>query len=158
MLVAAIGAAHAQSLKSQIEAHNKKIGAAMMKKDVEEVGKLFKAGFTKDFKYFENAKAQPQTGDQMIANMKMGLGTMKKMESATSKVLTVKENGSKATVTTQHGMVGTMDMGDKKDHTMGFSGVSEDTYVKVNGKWLMSKMMWKSQKTTMDGKPMGAGG
>lgn len=158
MLLAAIGAAHAQSLKSQIESHHKKIGAAMMKKDTEEVGKLFKSGFTKDFKYFETAKSQPHGADQMINSMKMGLGAMKKMKAANSKILSLKENGNKATVSTQHTMVGTMDMGDNKEHVMSFTGVSDDVYVKVNGKWLMSKMTWKSQKMTMDGKPMPTGG
>lgn len=39
---------------------------------------------------------------------------------------------------------------------MAFQGTSNETFKKVNGKWLMASMDIKTDKMTMDGKPMPA--
>lgn len=124
----------------------------MKKKDFATLSKQMKAGTTSDFKYTEEGKTQ--TFDQMMQNMKMGLGMMNKLTVCSTKLLTLKEKGDKAVATNQHMMVGTMTAPDKKTHTMSFSGVSENTYVKQGGKWKMASMTWKSMKQTMDGKPI----
>ncbi|RYG19348.1 nuclear transport factor 2 family protein [bacterium] len=130
--------ASAQSLRSQIDAANKTSSRLMMAKDVKGLTKHWKAGMTPDFKYVEGGKTQ--NFDAMAAGMAMGLGQMNKLSKAESKLLTLKEKGNTATATTRH--------------TMGFTGVSSDTYVKQGGKWRMSKMSWLKQTSSMDGKPM----
>lgn len=151
-VLGALVAAQAQSLKAQVEASNKRIHAAMMKKDLTGLEKLFKAGMTKDFKYVEGGKTM--TYDEMVAGMKMGIGSLKKVTVASTKIIAVKEKGNAATITCEHSMGGVTAGPDKKDHTNVFTGMAVESYVKVGGKWLMSKMEWKNSKMTMDGKPM----
>jgi len=151
-----VAANAADTLKAQIEASNKPIHQAMLKKDFPTLEKLFKATCTPDFKYVENAKTPPQNLAQMMQNMKMGITSMKKMTKVDSKVLSCTEKGSTGMSKSMHVMEGMVAGPDKKDHKMSFSGVASETYVKVKGKWMMSKMSWDSQKMTMDGKPMGA--
>ncbi len=152
-LSAVFCSATAQSLRSQIDAANKTSGRLMMAKDLKGLTRHWKAGMTPDFKYVEAGRTQ--SFDQMAAGMAMGLGQMKKLTKAESKTLTLKEAGNTATATTRHTMVGMMTGEDKKTHTMTFTGVSADTYVKKGGKWKMSKMSWIKQSSLMDGKPMG---
>jgi hypothetical protein len=78
-----------------------------------------------------------------------------KFKVCSAKLITIKRHGNTAVGTLKHTMVGSMIGPDKKPHTMSFTGISEDTYVKQNGKWKMSMMSWKSSKELMDGKPMG---
>jgi hypothetical protein len=156
-LLGVICFAQADDAKAQIEAGNKVIHQAMMKKDLVALEKAFRASCTKDFVYMENG--QKQNFETMLNNMKMGISSMKKITKAGSKILTLKVKGNTAVGTTEHTMEGIMPPGDdKKEHKMGFGGVAEETYVKKGGKWMMSKMVWKSQKMTMDGKPMPGGG
>jgi hypothetical protein len=156
-LIAAIAVSRAADLRAQIEASNKVITTAMKKKDFATLSKEMKAGTTSDFKYMEAGKTQ--SFDQMMQNMKAGLGMMNKLTVCQAKVLTLKQKGNGATTTTEHTMVGTLMGQDKKSHTMSFTGVSENTYVNQGGKWKMSSMNWKSMKQMMDGKPVpGMGG
>lgn len=151
-LIAALTVAHAEGLRAQVEASTKAITAAMKKKDFAALTKQLKAGTTADFKYMEGG--QTQTLDEMIQNMKAGLGSLDKITVCATKVITVKQKGKTAVGTIEHRMAGTMKGQDKKTHRMTFSGVAEDTYVMEGGKWKMSSMSWKSQKQTMDGKPV----
>jgi hypothetical protein len=151
-LLAVLTAAHADGLRAQIEASNKIITTAMKKKDFATLAKEMKAGSTADFKYTENG--QTQNLDQMLQGMKGGLSMMNKLTVCTSKLITLKQKGNTATGTSQHTMVGTVKGNDKKTHTMSFTGIAEDTYVKEGGKWKMASMTWKSQKQTLDGKPV----
>lgn len=139
-------------LKSEITAYNKAFSTAMVKRDFATLEKLMKSGMTADFVYQEGT--QKQDAKTMIGNMKMGLGMLKKVDSAESKIISIKESGNKATVVTERSMKGTMSGEDKKDHKMVHVGVTTDTMVKVNGKWKMSKMIWKTKTATLDGKPM----
>jgi len=149
-----ISVAQAESLKATIETSNKLITDAMKSKDFAKLTKELKAVVTKDFAYSEDAQpGKPQTFDQMLANMKMGLGSMKKVTVASATLLTVKEKGSTATSTAKHTMGGLVGGPDKKDHLMVYSGISTDVYVKQGGKWKMKSMAWKTTSMTMDGKP-----
>lgn len=146
--------AFGQALRAQLESSDAKVLKAMKNKDMGTIEKLFTAGSTKDFVYVENG--QKQDLKTMLQNMKGGFDMMKKITRATLKTLTLKQTGDKAVSTRQHVMEGIITGADKKEHKMSFSGVSEDRYVRQNGKWLMQRMEWKSQKMLMDGKPLGA--
>ena len=154
-LIGIAAAAQAKDLRSDINSMSKVIGNAMQHKDFKTLEKTMKAGMTKDFTYVENG--QNETYDQMLQNMKMGIGQMKRLTYAGSNIVSLKEKGSSATCKMKHTMSGVTGGADKKEHKLTFSGVSEDSYVKVAGKWKMSKMVWKSQTMTMDGKPMPTG-
>lgn len=148
----AVAGAQAQSLRSTIESSGAKVGAAMKKKDFNALNKAVKSMVTPDFVYIENG--QKQNVDTMLANMKMGIGVMQKVTVASAKILTLTEKGNSAKSKAQHTIGGQMPGPDGKPHTMMIVGTVEETYVKKNGKWLMSKMNWLSQKMTMDGKPV----
>lgn len=155
ILSVTVASVFAGDLRSELNAANKAIHQAMMKKDFAAMEKLMRAHVTKDFTYEEKGMpGKPQNFDQMIGNMKMGMSGLKKVTSATTKIISVKEMGSKATVVADHAMAGTMAGPDKKDHTMLHAGNVIESYVKINGKWKMSKMVWTTTKMLMDGKPM----
>lgn len=156
VLVALVATAFAGNLRSEIESWNKQVTNAMMKKDMAGLEKIMKAGVTANFKHIENG--QTLNFKQMWERMKMGFGSMKKLTKASTKIIAFSEKGNTAVAKVEHAMEGVMMMEDKKEHTMGFSGVAEHTYVKQGKTWKMSKMEWKSQKNTMDGKPMNMGG
>lgn len=143
-------------LKSDINTYNKAFSAAMIKRDFATLEKMMKSGMTSDFVYEEAGKKQD--AKTMLASMKMGLGMLKSVDSASSKVISVKESGNKATVVTERSMKGTMAGEGSKVHKMVHVGVTTDTMVKVNGKWKMAKMIWKTKTATLDGKPMPMGG
>ncbi|MEI8281441.1 MAG: nuclear transport factor 2 family protein [Armatimonadota bacterium] len=138
-VVAVLGlvAVSAADLKSDINAMNLKIGKAMVKGDMKALDAMFNAGMTKDFKYEEGGKTM--TYAQMMEQMKASMATMK-CTSAVAKLVTLKEKGNSATSTESHVMKGTTMGADKKSHTMSFSGMSTNTYVKVGKDWKMSKM------------------
>ena len=155
ILSATICVAQAQSLRSEINSANGKIANAMLKKDFTSLTKMMKAAVTPDFKYYETGeKGAPQSVDTMISNMKTGISAMSKVTVSTAKLLTLKEKGATATSTTEYKMGGIIMGPDKKTHKMMSVGVSDDSYVKVKGKWLLSKMVFKTNSMTMDGKPM----
>lgn len=143
--------AAADSLRSSIEKSNNAIHVAMMKKDVKSLKKILKDGTTPNFKYSENG--QTMGFDQMFAMMSMSV-TQMNMTKADSTILKVSEKGNVGSASSKHMMAGTMVGQDKKKHTMTFTGVSEDSFVKVGGKWKQASMAWKSQTMTMDGKVM----
>jgi len=155
--VCLVGAASARAdLRSDIDMMNKKVHAAMMKRDITAFVKVVKPRVTSDFKHIENG--QTMSFDQMVETMKMSFQSMSKITKSTSKVLTLKVKGNVGTTTETHSMTGVMKGEDNKTHTMTFSGTTTNTYRKEGGVWKMSVMKWTSQKMAMDGKPMGAPG
>jgi hypothetical protein len=149
-LLIALTFARADSLRAQIDASNKVVTTAMVKKDFATLSKEMKAGSTKNFKYTEAGKSQNL--DEMLVNMKMGLGMMEKLTVCEAKLISLTQKGDTAVGMMKHTMVGTTKGQDKKTHTMSFTGVSENKYVNEGGKWKMASMTWKSNKQTMDGK------
>ncbi len=124
----------------------------MMKKDIEGFKKIVKGGVTPDFKYSEGG---PSMGfDEMVAGMKQGFAMYSKITKTTTKLVSVKEKGNDGTAVEKHTMVGMMMGPDKKSHKVVFAGTSDETYKKVGKKWLMASMTMKTDKMTMDGKPM----
>ena len=152
LLLGAIGIAQADGLRAAVEASNKKISAAMMKKDFAGLDKIFKAGMTKDFTYTEAGKTQSY--DTMMSGLKMGLGQYSKITKVSTTIKSISEKGNAGTCTAEHVMAGTVVGADKKTHTSSFTGIAVETYVKVGKEWKMSKMEWKSSKMMLDGKPM----
>ena len=146
--------AHADSLRGQIEKADKAIYTAMLAKDFATLDKVFKAGCAKGFKYLE--AGQTQSLEEMLKNMKMGLGSMTKITQAKSQILTLKEKGKTATGTSKRWVGGIVVGPDKKPHEIVYGGTTEDSYVLEGGKWKYSKLEWKTNFATSDGKPIGA--
>lgn len=152
-LVGLTGIASASSnLRAELTAMNKKVTAAMMKRDVAGFTKIVKGGITPDFKYMEDGKEM--SFDTMVDMMKQGMKLFTKMISAKAEIVSLSEKGNDATAITRHSTVSLMTGQDKKPHKMEFVGTSTDTYKMVKGKWLMSSMSMKTDKMLLDGKPM----
>lgn len=141
----------AEDLKKSLTTTHLALNKALQKRDFATFEKVMKATITKDFKYVEGKNSM--SFDQMLANMKMGLGGMKEVTSSTSKILSIKMNGKTAVVSMSHGISGSMMGPDKKAHKMVMTGSSKDEMVLQNGKWLMKSMNWTNDKMLMDGKP-----
>jgi len=142
----------AQTLKAEIQKMNKPIKKAMMKKDINAFKKVVKGGVTSDFKYSEDGRSMGF--DEMVAGMKQGFSMYTKISRADTKLVKVSEKGTMGTAVEQHVMEGMMMGPDKKAHKVAFMGTSNETYRKVKGKWMMASMAMKTDKMTMDGKPM----
>ena len=151
-LIATAGTASASSLRSEIETMNRAVLRSMMKQDISMFVRLEKGNVTPDFKYTESG--QSLDFDTMVKMMKKGFAMYTKMVSATTKTIKVTENGKTGTSMSIHHTAGKIMGADKKSHLLVVDGKSSGTYVKVNGKWMMSGMHWLSTKMTMDGKPM----
>lgn len=151
IVVAMSSLSFGESLKAVCERLHGVASRALAKKDIAGFEKAIKPWVTKDFKHIENG--QSMTFDQMIMNMKQGMGMLKTITKATAKTISCKESGNTGTTTVFHTMAGTMVGEDKKPHVMSFEGTSVNKFKKVNGKWLMSEMKWGKQTMKMDGKP-----
>ena len=153
LLLAVSAVSQAQSLKSQIQAMNKPISKVMKKKDVEGFKKLVKGAVTPDFKYSEDGRSMGF--DEMVEGMKQGFAIYSTISKVDTKIVTVSQKGTAGTAVEKHMMEGTMmDPKTRKSHKVAFIGTSHETYKKVKGKWLMASMDMKTDKMTMDGKPM----
>ena len=152
VFISLVTTASADALRDQITAANAGYHKAMIKNDMKAMEAMMKNNITSDFTYEEMGRKL--NFDQMITQMKAGMGAMKKITEANSKLITLKETGTKATATTLRSMAGVTMGPDKKQHTMAFSGTTTDTYVKQGGKWKFSKMVWGKQTMSMDGKVM----
>lgn len=149
--VALVPTVWADDLGSHVKALNSRVQKALMKKDVASFEKILRPLVTPDFKHVENG--QSMSFDQMVASMKQGMAMLQTINKAETQVISVKVKGNTGTVTVKHTMLGTTPKQEGKSSKLGFTGVSTDTYVKKNGKWLMSKMVWGKQQMTVDGKP-----
>ncbi len=144
-------AAVAGPLQKQFEAQMAKIDKCLLNKDIAGFEKLVKPMVTKDYKHIEMGRTL--TYDQMVAEMKQGVGMMNKVTVAKSRFLTFKQTGNTVVAKQSHRMEGTMTGPDKKSHIMAFVGVSVNTYRKEGGVWKMAIMNWTKQDMLMDGKP-----
>lgn len=144
------------SLRSQIESFDKPVADALKHKDIAAFAKLTKNAMTPDFKYSDDG-SKPMDYKTMVAGMKQGLGMYSKITDSWAKVVSVKEHGSTATAVEKHYMAGLTTGRDKKPHKMAYEGTSIETFRKVHGVWKMSSMSMKTDKMTMDGKPVPMG-
>jgi len=150
LLVGVAGLSHA-GLRAELVAANLKLDHAMKVKDAKGLESAMKAGVTSDFKFLQ--AGQTQDFKTFIGNLKASIVMMDKINSVTSRILSLKEKGDKASGEVEHVIVATMKTPDKKSHTTKWIGVFTEDYRKVGGKWKTYKMTAVSQKYLVDGKP-----
>lgn len=150
------GAAFAGSLKDEYSDKNGMILQALAANDMRAFEKIMRPMITKDYTYVE--MGQKMTFDQMVANMKMGMGMMKKPIKAMGKILSVKETGNTGVIMEMQGMSGMMMGEDKKPHKMEYTGQARMDMVKIKGKWFLKTMTVLKSSMKMDGKEMPMGG
>jgi hypothetical protein len=152
ILALAALAVAADALRTQIAAKSKVIHAAVMNKDIDAYAKAIRAGGTKDFKCIAYGKAV--SSDLIIIEMRDIFENMAKMTSEEAILLSLVVKGSTATGTTEHKIKGTTEPDESGVfHKVAFYGTSVETYRKVNGKWLLSKQVWRTRQMTKSGKP-----
>ncbi len=144
------------SLRAQMEALNKPINSALMHRDMKAFEHAVKGCMTPDFKYIDDG-SKPMSMSRMVAGMKMGLAGYQKITKVETKVISVKEMGDSGRAVELHTMAGLMAGPDKKPHKMVYVGTATETFRKVKGKWMMASMSMKTDKMTLDGKPMAMG-
>jgi ketosteroid isomerase-like protein len=149
-----VAAAHA-SLKSEVEAVNKRIAAALMKRDVDRYKKILRSYTSADVVYIYG----DQVGgfEQMVGSLRFEFSRYTKMANVSIEVLAVKEHGASGTVTQRHTLEATV-KGTRKPHTIAYVEVATDNYRKVNGLWKMVRRSTRFEKFTEDGKAMPVGG
>ena len=108
---------------------------------------------TPDFQYIDDG-TKPQSFDGMIAGMRQGLSVYQKITRVVTAFVSVKENGKAGSAVERHILEGFVFGPDKKSHKLMFIGTSIETFRKIKGKWMMASMSMKTDKMTMDGKPM----
>lgn len=150
-LVATIGLVHAD-LRSEILAARQKQENAAKAKDVKAAEATLRAFMTPDFKYVQGKEVQD--AKTFIGNYTSSIAMMDKISASSTKILSLKETGNTATGKVELHMVGTMKNPDKKVHTMDWTGIFNEEYRKVGGKWKTAKMIAGPQKFLMDGKPV----
>jgi hypothetical protein len=158
VLAISLASVSVAGLKEDINAVYGKVATALKNKDIKSIEKLLRGIATTDFRYVERGTSQ--TMDQMIANMKAGMGELGKVTRSKAYVVSVKESGNSAMVVAIHDMAGTMVTPDKKTHTMDYIGTTNEKFVKINGNWKLKEMKMVKEVMKMDGKPfdpMGGG-
>lgn len=149
-LIAVVGLAHAD-LRSDIIAANKRLEKAAMAKDIKAAETIMKETMTSNFKYMQDGKAQDLK--TFMGNYTASIAMTDKVTSHSTRIISLKETGNKATAELEKKMTGTLKMPDKKPHTMDWTGVFTEEYRKVGGKWKTAVMTAGKQKFLMDGKP-----
>jgi hypothetical protein len=142
----------ADALRTQIDARTKAIHAAVMKRDLVAYGKAIRAGVTKDFKCIQSGKTV--SFDNMVASMSGIIAPATKMSSEEAILLSLVIRGDTATGTTEHKIKGISTDPEGVNHKIAFYGTSVETYRKVKGKWLLSKLTWRTRQMTVAGKPV----
>jgi hypothetical protein len=150
LLVAVAGLAHA-NLRSEIMAARRKQEKAAMAKDVNGAKAALKESITPDFKYVQGGKTED--AKTFVEEFTASLGMMEKITSSSTRIVSLKESGNKASGKIELHMTGTMKGPDKKLHTVNWTGLFTEEYRKVGGKWKTAVMTAGAQKFLMDGKP-----
>ena len=151
-ILALCAIAGADALRSQIDATTAAVHAAIMNRDIDAYAKAVKDCVTKDFKCTEKGK----TGsiDLLVAEMKQVFDAIPQTTSEEAILLSLVKKSYSATGTTEHKIKGVSTDENGDTHKVAFYGTSVETYRKVKGKWLVSKIAWRTRQMTMDGKPM----
>lgn len=150
-LIAVAGISHAD-LRSEINAARWKVEKAAKAKDIKGAEAAYKESVTSDFKYVQ--AGQTQDYKTFIANFAASIAMTEKVTSSSSRIISLKQSGNKATGKIEIKMTGTMKNPDKKTHSINWTGVFTEEYRKVGGKWKTAKMTAGKQKFLMDGKPV----
>jgi hypothetical protein len=150
-LLVVAGLSHAD-LRSEINASRMKIEKAAKAKDIKGAEAAYRACVTSDFKYVQGK--QTQDFKTFLGNFTASIEMTDKVTSSSSRILSLKQSGNKATGEIEQKMTGTMKGADKKIHSIRWTGVFTEEYRKVGGKWKTAKMTAGPQKFLMDGKPV----
>ena len=150
-LIAVAGLAQAD-LRSELKADRGKLQKAIMAKDIKGTEAAMRETLTPDFKYIQDGKAQDSK--TFIGNFTATIVMMDKITSSSTRLLSLKESGDRATGKIEHHMTGTMKAPHKKTHAVNWTGVFTEEYRKVGGKWKTATMTAGPQKFLMDGKPV----
>jgi len=148
-LIAVAGLSQAD-LRSEINASRHKVEKAALAKDVKGAVAAYKECVTPDFKYVQDGKSQDFK--TFIGNFTATIAMTDKVTSSSSRIVSLKESGNKASGLIEHKMAGSMKMQDKKSHTFNWIGLFTEDYRKVGGKWKTSTMTAGKQKFLIDGK------
>jgi ketosteroid isomerase-like protein len=150
-LIAVVGLAHAD-LRTDITAARQKIEKAAKAKDIKAAEAAYKESVTSDFKYVQDGKTQDFK--TFLGNFTASIAMTDKVSSSTSRIISLKVSGDKATGEIERKMTGTMKTPDKKIHPIDWTGLFTEEYRKVGGKWKTATMTAGKQKFLMDGKPV----
>jgi ketosteroid isomerase-like protein len=131
-----------------------KVMAAFRNKDIS----YFEKTSTDDFTYTEY-KGKPMGKKDALSGMQMMFNMMDKIESS-FKMLRVRAKGDAMLVDMDSYMTGTTKRtGKEKAHVMKAITYETETWVKVNGKWMLKSITERKKGVmTMDGKPFNPGG
>ncbi len=151
LLIAVAGLSHAD-LRSELESHNRKVEKAAKAKDVKGAEAAYKESVTSDFKYVQDGKAQDYK--TFIGNFTATIAMTEKVTSSSTRIISLKQYGNKATGKIEKKMTGTMRASGKKIQTFDWTGEFTEEYRKVGGKWKTATMTQGKQKFLMDGKPV----
>jgi len=149
-LIAVAGLSHAD-LRSEIMAARLKQEKAAKAKDIKGAEAAMKETMTPDFKYVQDGKTQDSK--TFISNFTASITMMDKITASSTRIISLKQSGNKASGKIELHMTGTMKNPDKKTHTISWTGVFTEEYRKVGGKWKTATMTAGAQKFLMDGKP-----
>ncbi len=150
MLLVAVAGLSQADLRSEIMSARHKQEKAAMARDMKKANSAMQEFMTSDFKYVQDGKTQD--AKTFISNFDASMVMMEKITSSTSRIITLKENGSKGVAKVELKMIGTMKGEGKKLHAIDWTGNFTEEYRKVGGKWKSSKMTAGPQKFLMDGK------
>lgn len=149
-LIAVAGLVHAD-LRSEINAARRKVEKAARAKDVKRAEAAYRESVTSDFKYVQDGKTQDFK--TFMGNFTASIVMTDKITTSSSRIISLKERGDRATGKIERKMTGTMKTPDKKIHSIDWTGVFTEEYRKVGGKWKTATMTAGKQKFLMDGKP-----
>jgi len=149
-LIVVAGVSHAD-LRSDLKAYRQKLEKAVLAKDVKGAEKAMKESVTSDFKYKQGSETQDFK--TFIGNFNASIVMAEKITSSSSRIVSLKETGDRATGQVEHKMKATMKMQDNKVHQTDWTGIFTEEYRKVGGKWKIATMTAGAQKFLVDGKP-----
>lgn len=137
--------------KAELDAMYAKFNAAMLKKDLATVMSMC----TKDFSWVDS-KGKKISRVEMEAQMKLQFQFLKKVTAVTVTIEKVTMNGAEATAHTKGVFAGDLVLDPKTKKVSKLKSVSttDDTWVKLGGKWMLKRVKALKETTTVDGKPI----
>jgi hypothetical protein len=150
-LIPIVGLAHAD-VRSEINASLQKVEKAAMARDIKGAEAAYKESVTSDFKYVQAGKTQDFK--TFLGNFTASIAMTDKVTSHSTRIISLKQSGNKATGEIERKMTGIMKTPDKKSHSIDWTGAFTEEYRKVGGKWKTATMTAGKQKFLMDGKPV----
>ena len=138
--------------KAELDGMYAKLNAAMKQKNTAAV----MAMCTKDFSWVD-PKGKKMSRAEMEQQLKMQFSFMKKVTAVTVKIEKVTVKGAETIARTQGIFEGDIQLTPdaKKLSKLKSSSITDDTWIKVGGKWMLKKVSAIKDNATIDGKPVG---